>query len=98
MRAHGSRANGVTEPGWDRVQFWCTVIHPYVHGTVSQAHAWDCDQNRDGVQLTACIRDESCTETLGWREVKFNLSAAEARSLGAQVVAAADSHDGIGAK
>jgi len=35
---------------------------------------------------------------LGWREVKFNLSAAEARSLGAQVVAAADSHDGIGAK
>ena len=95
QRMVGSNANGVTEPGWERVQFWCTVISPYIHGTVSKEHSWDCDQYRNGVQLEADVRDEACTDTFGWREIKFNLSAAEARQLAAQLVAAADSHDGI---
>lgn len=95
QRMVGSNANGVTEPGWERVQFWCTVISPYIHGTVSEEHSWDCDQYRNGVQLEADVRDETCTDTFGWREIKFNLSAAEARQLAAQLVAAADSHDGI---
>jgi len=93
-RSVGGHANGVTEPGRDRVEFWCSVISPYVHGTVSKEHARDCAQYRDGVQLAVVVRDE--TDTSGRRETKFNLSAAEARSLAAQLVAAADSHDGIG--
>ena len=94
-RLVGSNANGFTEPGWERVQFWAAVISPYVHGTVSIQHSRDCHQHRDGVQLTALVRDETSAETFGWREVKFNLSAAEARQLAAQLVAAADSKDGI---
>jgi hypothetical protein len=94
-RLVGGKSNAVTEPGWERVQFWCTVIHPYVHGTVSQAHARDCDQYRDGVQLFAEIRDESSPDTFNWREVRYNLTTAEARQLAAQLVAAADSKDGI---
>ena len=57
---------------------------------MSTAHARDCDQYRRGVQLTACIRDETRP---GWREIKCNLSAAEERQLAAQLVATADSHD-----
>ncbi len=94
-RLVGGHANAVTEPGWERVQFWCSVISPYVHGTVSKQHSRECDQYRDGVQLVALVRDETCAEAFEWRESKFNLSAAEARQLAAQLVAAADSRDGI---
>ena len=48
------------------------------------------------MQLEAVTRDETCTDTFGWREVKFNLSVAsvaEARQLAAILIAAADSHD-----
>src|SRR6478672_13171577 len=31
-----------------------------------------------------------------WQELKFNLTPAEARQLAAQLVAAADNHDGVG--
>jgi hypothetical protein len=92
-RSVGGSANAVTEPGWKRVEFWCSVISPYVHGTVAKQHSRDCDQYRDGVQLMANVRDETCDETFGWREIMFNLPAAEARQLAAQLVAAADSHD-----
>lgn len=95
-RSLGSSANGVTEPGLDDVQFWCSVIAPYIHGAVSREHARDCDQYRDGVRLVALVRDESCDDAgPGWREVGYNLTAGEARSLAALLVAAADSHDGI---
>ncbi|KAA1248222.1 hypothetical protein F0Q45_21745 [Mycobacterium simiae] len=91
-RSVGGQANGVTEPGWQEVQFWCSVIGPYIHGTVSRAHAAACDRNRNGVRLTALTR---ATETFGWRELGYNLTAGEARQLAAHLVAAADSHDGI---
>ena len=86
----GSNANAVTEPGWQKVQFWCSVIHPHIRGTVTRTHAADCDQYRDGVQLLADKRNEDTGE---WAELRFNLSAAEARSLAAQLVAVADGHD-----
>lgn len=94
-RSVGGQANAVTEPGWQEVQFWCSVISPHIHGTVSRAHAAACDRNRDGVRLTALTRDETATETFGWRELGYNLTAGEARQLAAHLVAAADSHDGI---
>jgi hypothetical protein len=46
-RTVGSDAKGVTEPGWHEVEFWCSVISPYIHGTVTRPHAADCDQYRD---------------------------------------------------
>jgi hypothetical protein len=79
----GSNANAVTEPGWQKVQFWCSVIHPHIRGTVTRTHAADCDQYRDGVQLLADKRNEDTGE---WAELRFNLSAAEARSLAAQLL------------
>jgi hypothetical protein len=92
-RQVGNKANAVTEPGWQQVQFWCSVIQPYIHGTVSKGHARDCDRYRDGVQLTATIRDDSSSDAYKWRDVHYNLTPGEARQLAAQLVAAADSHD-----
>ena len=66
----GSNANAVTEPGWQKVQFWCSVIHPHIRGTVTRTHAADCDQYPDGVQLLADKRNEDTGE---WAELRFNL-------------------------
>ena len=68
-RTVGSNANAVTEPGWQKVQFWCSVIHPHIRGTVTRTHAADCDQYRDGVQLLADKRNEDGE----WAELRFNL-------------------------
>jgi hypothetical protein len=56
------------------VQFFCSVIQPYIRGTVSRAHnSLDCDRYRDGVQLTAVVRDETATDTCGWRDVNYRV-------------------------
>jgi hypothetical protein len=36
-RPVGPDSKAVTEPGWARVQFWCSVINPYNHGTLATA-------------------------------------------------------------
>lgn len=42
------------------------------------------------------LRDPRTSDEGDWRGLKYNLTAAESRQLGAQLIAAADSHDGIG--
>ena len=92
----GGKAHAVTEPGWHRAQFWCYVISPFNHGMLSPADASAAEQHRDGIQLTAEIWDQVRDESdFPYREVMYNMTAAEARQLAAQLVAAADSHDGI---
>jgi hypothetical protein len=87
----------VTEPGWERTQFWCTVISAYLQGEMSRADVRDAYEYRDGVQLTASVAGTIRPQESqpGWQAVSFNLTPAEARQLAAQLVAAADSHDGI---
>jgi hypothetical protein len=92
-RLVGSRANAVTEPGWERTQFWCTVISAYLQGEMSRADVRDAYEYRDGVQLTASVAGTIRPQESqpGWQAVSFNLTPAEARQLAAQLVAAADS-------
>jgi hypothetical protein len=92
-RSSGSNAVAVTEPKWDRTQFWCSVIHPFLHGATPRAEARNAQRYRDGVQLTVNIWDKNSAPDCG--EQLFNMTAGEARQLAAQLVAAADSHDGI---
>jgi hypothetical protein len=94
-RTVDSKAEGVTEPGWAHTQFWCSVIHPFHNGLLTRSEVSESDKNRGGVQLEVSVRDDAATQSFGWRETKFNLSAAQARQLAAQLVAAADSNDGI---
>jgi hypothetical protein len=92
-RCSGSLAVAATEPNFDRTQFWCSVIHPFLHGPISRPEVRDAQRYRDGVQLTVNIWDAQSAPD--YREQLFNLTAGEARQLAAQLVAAADSHDGI---
>jgi hypothetical protein len=96
-RSVGSKANAVTEPSWVRTQFWCSVISPYMHGEYPTPFYDDCQKYRDGVQLTASVQGEIAVEPQqpGWQDLKFNLTPGEARQLAAQLVAAANSNDGI---
>jgi hypothetical protein len=97
-RMVGSSASGATEPGGIATQFWSQVISPFMHGWFTPSQAMEQEQHRDGVQLTVSVRGEipaTTDEGGGWRGLKFNVTAGEARSLAAQLVAAADSHDGI---
>ncbi|MAS06204.1 MAG: hypothetical protein CL534_16190 [Ahrensia sp.] len=97
-RTGGGSAEAVTEPGWTRTQFWCSVISPYNDGLFTQDELRTANRNRDGVQLAATFNGEipEPTEEGGdWRRLMFNLTPGEARQLAAQLVAAADSHDCI---
>jgi hypothetical protein len=99
-RSVGNSANAVTEPGWDRTELWCTVVYAYNKGPVPRSVVRESEEYRDGVQLTAQAFGEIAVDTQrqkGWSEVRFNMSSAEARSLAAQLIAAADSHDHIDA-
>lgn len=98
-RTVGSMARAVTEPGWAETEIWCSVISSYIRGTVPVSYSQDCNRFRNGVQATIqahgdIVIDRESEE--GWSKVRFNFTPAEARQLAAQLVAAADSHDGIG--
>src|SRR4051794_22228617 len=97
-RTAGSCANAVTEPGWAETQVWCSVISPYIRGTVSQSYLRASNRYRTGVQATIQARGDFTIDReseKGWSKVRINFTPAEARQLAAQLVAAADSHDGI---
>ena len=98
-RLVASSATAATEPGGIDTEFWCHVIRPFLHGRFTMSEAREQERHRDGVQLVVGVRGEipdTTDEGGGWRGLKYNLTAGEARSLAAQLVAAADSHDGIG--
>lgn len=90
-RTVGSKASAVTEPGFHRVQFWCAAIAPYLHGKVSRKESREAYKYRDGVHLIVNTWDDGPD----YRETTYNMTSGEARQLAAQLVAAADSHDGI---
>jgi hypothetical protein len=97
-RTVGSSANAVTEPGWAETQVWCSVISSYIRGTIPQSYLRDCNRYRNGVQATIQARGDITVDReseAGWSKVRINFTAAEARSLAAQLIAAADSHDQI---
>ena len=97
-RSVGSDAHGFTEPNRIDTQFWCSVISPRVDGTLSRSQAAEARKGRDGVQLSAMAPGEMIIDTetqQGWSEIRFNMTSAEARSLAAHLIAAADSRDHI---
>jgi hypothetical protein len=97
-RTVGACATGVTEPGWAETQVWCSVISSYIRGTIPQSYLRDCNRYRNGVQATIQARGDVTVgreSEAGWSKVRINFTAAEARQLAAQLVAAADSHDHI---
>ncbi|WP_283604986.1 hypothetical protein [Mycolicibacterium poriferae] len=97
-RTGGGHAEAVTEPGWTRTQFWCSVISPYNDGLFTQEELRAADRHRDGIQLAATFEGdppEPVEEGSGWQRLGFNLTPGEARQLAAQLIAAADSHDQI---
>lgn len=98
-RSVGSNAVGVTEPGWVDTQFWCAVVNSRLRGSYPRSYIRDSERLRDGVQLQVNVRGEDVAFTEdaggGWRELKFNLDAGQARQLAAQLIAAADSHDNL---
>jgi hypothetical protein len=55
-RTVGSKASGVTEPGWAETQVWCSVISSYIRGTVPQSYLSDSNRYRNGVQATIQAR------------------------------------------
>jgi hypothetical protein len=97
-RTVGNCATGVTEPGWAETQVWCSVISSHIRGTIPQSYLRDCNRYRNGVQATIQARGDITVDReseSGWSKVRINFTAAEARSLAAQLIAAADSHDQI---
>jgi hypothetical protein len=97
-RTVGRNANAVTEPGWAETQVWCSVISSFIRGTVSQSYYSDSNRYRNGIQATVQARGDITIDSeseAGWSKVRLNFTSAEARQLAAQLIAAADSHDGI---
>jgi hypothetical protein len=97
-RTVGGVTSAVTEPGWTETQIWCSVISSYIRGTVPLSYNQDCNRYRNGVQATIQARGDIEIDRQsedGWSKVRVNFTPAEARQLAAQLVAAADSHDGI---
>lgn len=100
-RTVGSKACAVTEPEWNLTQFWCSVIRNRLDGEFPVSFVRDSEQHRNGIQLAVEVFGDVPVSrpypSAPYQEVKFNLSSGEARSLAAQLIAAADSSDGIGA-
>jgi hypothetical protein len=84
----------VTEPGWSRSQLWVSTITSFLHGTYTPSQSAAEERNRTGVQLS-CLVYEGGDENAGWTEKSFNIRSGEARSLAAQLIAAADISEGI---
>lgn len=51
-RTVGSKATAVTQPGWTETQIWCSVISPFIRGTVPLSYNQECSRYRTGVQAT----------------------------------------------
>jgi hypothetical protein len=90
--------SAVTDPGWAETQIWCSVISPFIRGTVPLPYLRASNRYRSGVQALIQARGDITIDSEseeGWSKVRFNFTPAEARQLAAQLVAAADSHDHI---
>lgn len=96
-RSVGSVATGHIEPEGAATQFWTSVISPHSRGRYTAAEHEALELHRDGVQLRVETDGKFVPDELGdkWQFLLFNLTPGEARQLAAQLVAAADSHDGI---
>ena len=85
--------DGVAEPDWNPAQIWVHNIHPRVKGSFTPAQYKAFEKSRSGVQLAFLDFDEKVE--LKWNETLINISSGAARTLAAQLIAAADIEDGI---
>jgi|tagenome__1003787_1003787.scaffolds.fasta_scaffold20507020_2 hypothetical protein len=77
-----SKARALTQPGWTETQICCSVISPFIRGTVPLSYKQDCEHHRRGVQASIQAHGDITIDReseAGSSKVRFNFTPAEAR-------------------
>lgn len=82
--------DAVTEPTGAKAQLWVSNIRAFIHGKFTMAEHEGLEKRRNGIQLAFLVKLAG-----QWDETLINVSSGDARTLAAQLIAAADINDGI---